>query len=294
MYNRFVQPYLGDRATFQAFVDGKSPTPTAGSLHDELGFELSRLPAGVVLDIQSNTEWSVDVPGGARTLSMKAEGPGVPICYKGFPPTCVTDPHYSIGGSWPTTTPPVAAGSPQAQLADQLERSGAGPSTEWRLPSLADLDTLKAGWKSSDGTLRAWLQAKSGANPATCKAVTAGSTEAVSDPKACVWPEISNLWSDQFQSMNEVIKKNDEGYWAPERTYVMGWRYKFLNEDDGGQPECFNLTSRLDWSDLGGQDYEFAPRGHAENLPDTGTCTGSMVLARTLPAAERSKYYFPV
>ena len=89
-----------------------------------------------------------------------------------------------------------AAGSPQAQLADHLEKAGAGPATEWRLPSLADLDTLKAGWKSSDGTLRAWLQAKSGADPSTCKAVTAGSTEAVSDPKACVWPAISNLWSD--------------------------------------------------------------------------------------------------
>ena len=94
--------------------------------------------------------------------------------------------------------------------------------------------------------------------------------------------------------MNEVLKKNDEGAWVAERTYVMGRRYKFLNQDDGGQPECFNLTSRLDWSDLGGPDYQWDPRGHAENLPTTGTCTGSMVLARTLPAAERSKYYFPV
>jgi len=150
MYERFVQPYLGDRTTFQAFVDGKTLTPSVGSLHDELGFELSQLPAGVVLDIQSNTEWSVDVPGGAQTLSMKAEGPGVPTCYKGFPPVCVTDPHYSIGGAWPTTTPPVSAGSPQAQLADHLRAAMAVATggEGWQpSPSTPPVSRTARGWR---------------------------------------------------------------------------------------------------------------------------------------------------
>jgi hypothetical protein len=177
-------------------------------------------------------------------------------------------------------------------LANKLESLGDGPAAEWHLPSMADLRTLLNGWKPEDGSRKNWLQAKSGSDPATCKPVTAGSGEAVTMANACVWPDDPNLWSDQFRGTLEDIRQNDEGYWAKVRTYIYGWGYTFLNVNDDTQPECFNFTGLLDWNDLGGQDYEFDPRGHTRAWPASGACGGSMVLERTLPAAEARKYYF--
>jgi uncharacterized membrane-anchored protein YhcB (DUF1043 family) len=290
MYTRYVQPYLGDKASFQAFLDKKVPAPTVGSLHDELGAELKPLPPGVVVEMSNRMEWSVDVPGGAQQFFLNASGPGVPVCStQAFPPgpSCITDPHDTLGPNqpnWPRN-PSSAAG----QLAAHMASLGYGTADQWQVPLMSDLTSLQSGWSSSDGTLNDWLQSQMGANPKTCKPVIAGSGEAISDWNACVWPKYPYTWSSDYWGTTQTIRYENDTL----RTYIYGWGFNMYNTDDASQVKCFNFTNKLDWSDLVSK-YgagELVPTGETMDLPKTTGCGGPLELVRVLRPGD--DYFFP-
>ena len=296
IYERFGKPYLGDKASFQKFLDKQTPIPTMGALHDELGYELTQLPKGSVLDLPTGELWSIDVPGGAQHFELAPSGPGYPVCTTGYPPACLTDPHFSVGGTDTHENPPRAPRSPAALLADKLAAAGYGPADQWNLPSVSELASLLSGWTPSEGSAKAWLEKRSGSDPATCKPVTPGSGDATSDPKTCVWPA-GYLWSDTWRSTDQQIDQQDvdSRSWFRARYYVYGWGFRFLSIDNGSQPECFLFTKKIDWSDLGGPDapsYDFNPAGYSRDWPDTQGCGGTMMLVRKTTGQDR--YYFPL
>ena len=290
IYSRYVQPYLGDKVSFQAFLDKKVPAPTVGSLHDELGTALKPLPAGVVLEMSNQLEWSVDVPGGAQQLFLNPSGPGVPVCTtQGFPPgpSCITDPHDTLGPNQPNW--PRNPSSPAGQLAAHMASLGYGTADQWQVPLMSDLTSLQSGWKSSDGTLNDWLQSQMGADPKTCKPVTAGTSEAISDWSACIWPKYPYTWSSDYWGTTQSIRYENDTI----RTYIYGWGFNMYNTDDASQVKCFNFTSKLDWGDLVSKygSGELVPTGETMDLPKTTGCGGPLELVRVLRPGDT--YYFP-
>lgn len=287
MFSRYVEPYLGDEASFKAFLDKKTPTPTKGQLHNELGAQLTPLPRGVVLETTNHLEWSVDVPGGAEQKFLDAYGVGVPLCTtQAFPPgpSCVQDPHDTIGPNQPNW--PRNPNSPAGQLASHMEALGYGAAAQWQVPLMSDLQSLQAGWKSSDGSLNNWLQTQMGADPTKCKPVTAGTNEAISDWNACVWPKYPFTWSSDYWGTKQEIK-DDEGDVV--RTYIYGFGFNMYNTDNGATVQCHIFTKKLDWSDL---HYSYTtPRGPTMDLAPTGSCGGPLLLVRVLRPGEQ--FYFP-
>lgn len=288
IYEGFGKPFLGDKASFQEFLDKKVPTPTSGSLHDELAMRLKQVPGGALIQMQGNQMWSFDVQGGAReSLSVPPSGPGSPVCTgSGFKSrvTCLDDPSAKVGSD---------PGSPASQLAANLARAGLGAADQWNLPAMGQMTSLLAGWTPQQGPAKAWLEAQAGSDPAKCKPVKPGTGEAVSDPNTCFWPA-GTYWSDDFSFSEQHIdwKPPQQALISDVRVYTSGWTARFFNISDSSQPQCSLSATKLDWNDLDGLDYQFRPQGKSMDLQSAPACGGAMSLVRAVPAGEQ--YYFPL
>jgi hypothetical protein len=276
IYQNVVAPFLGERAAFQAFLDGRTASPTEGQLHSELAFELSRVPPGAMVDTKSAMEWSTDVPGGTRSLTLNRAGPGVPVCRdytEAEKLACVTDPHYSVGPTQPTWKPARFPQSPAQKLADDLAQRGNGAAASWNLPTTGQLASLFSGWTPADSSAKSWLERRSGANPMSCKPITAGMDTAVKDPESCLWPA-GQLWPVVETQLFYSIT-------IPSRhTFAYGWRFQFFNIDKGSTQTCDLGTESLQWY---GEYSTPVPRPSA-------SCSGSMIMVRYPGPTDR--YYF--
>ena len=300
IYQRFSQDYLGDRSSFSFTATDVSYTPARGWLHDELAAELTRVPAGLMIDTRTGLEWSTDVPGGARDFTLNRGGPGVPQCppdgHSEPPPACVTDPHYSLGPTQKEWTQQRYPGSPADQLANALTARGYGVASSWNLPTTDQLDSLFTGYSKSDGSAKQWLEQRSNdPKPATCTPVTAGADAAVKSSDTCLWPA-TTMWpvparaSDTpgGQLIKNVYGCHGSGLSyrcdALYRSFPYGWRYEFLSTTAGSNVTCDLVTPVLRWDH-----HDSSPSGPTWNPPGSASCSGALVLVRQL-AGER--YYF--
>ena len=271
--DQFGTPYLGDPEGYKQFVDGQIPAPTSGSLHSELGIELTKMPPGLVLDTRTGLLWSQDVPGGAREVGFSPSGPGVPVCGQNTPGfACLA---YN----------PL----PDPELGQVAAKIGGGAYFDWKTPTIDQLHDLLSGWVPADWkrALR-WIEAASGSNGATCTQTAAGSPEAVTNPNACIWPTTLNYWSSDWEYAKQNIQEFTADGWRLLRTYRVGFKYEFQNLDTGATANCFLLTPKIDWSDLGD---DTDPPGTSKSYGTTG-CGGYLVVVRQLSRAEIAKYYF--
>ncbi len=290
IYSRFAEPYLGDRQSFQNFLDHKVPQPTKGALHDETVAELRRVPEGAVIQVQTGLMWSVDVPGGARDLGLAPSGPGYPVCSKPVPPVhdpdpiiCLTRPTITVGLS------PRVPGSPAADLAERLAKSGAGAAAAWTVPTLQQEQGLLAGWDGS-GSPKTFLESQSGSNPATCKAVRSGG-EGLSDPQSCIWPA-PFYWSDAYDFGWQDITRA-RIFRSPEvlRRYNVGWEFHFWNITNNSVGECWLTVKQLNWSNSFVGDL--SPQGPIKDYPPSKGCGGSLVMVRPVSGVGE-RFWFPL
>lgn len=300
IYERFSQPYLGDKSSFSFSATDVTYTPKQGWLHDELVAELTPVPAGLMIDARTGLEWSTDVPGGARDFTLQRGGPGVPQCpadgHSDPPPACVTDPHYSLGPTQQGWTPPRFPDSPADKLATTLAVQRFGAATTWNLPTTQQLDTLFAGYKKSDGSAKQWLEQHSNnPKPSTCSAVTPGGAVAVKNPDTCLWPD-GTMWPAPAPASGTPggqLIKNVYGCHGSGlsyrcdvlyRSFPYGWHYEFLSIREGSNVTCDLVTQTLRWDH-----HDSSPSGPTWDPPGAASCSGALVLVRQL-AGER--YYF--
>lgn len=291
IYATYGKPYLGDRASLAAIIKDKVPVPSSGSLHDALVTGLQEVPAGAVVDTRSRVEWSTDIPGGARDLTLQRSGPGAPTCTSPPPVACVTDPHYSLGPTQPAWTPPRWPDSPAAQLAKNLAGRGYGPAEGWDVPTPDQLSTLFTDYQSTQGSAKTWLEKRSGtANPAGCKPVTAGGDVAVKDSDSCIWPA-ADLWpTPSPQLTKDVYACHGSGLsyrcdvlrWR----FPYGWPYPFLSTTQGSTRTCELVTEKLTWPN----DGDFSPPSGEWRPQGSASCSGALVMVHKLT---NERYYFP-
>jgi hypothetical protein len=300
IYQRFSEPYLGDKGSFKFTTTDVTYLPTKGWLHDELANELTRVPQGLMVDTHTGLEWSTDVPTGAREpFTLQPAGPGFPQCPKDGvsdpPPACITDPRYSLGPTYPETG--RWPDSPADQVAKSLESRGYGKAAEWKLPTTQQLDTLFDTHSPNGGSAKTWLEARShNPNPATCKPVTAGGDVAIKDPATCLWLA-NKLWPVNWpasdtpggQLIKDVYGCHGSGLSyrcdVLYRRFPYGWQYQFVSLTEGSRERCDLVTQTLAW-----QHHDSVPSGPTWNPPGSASCSGALVLVRQLQPSER--YYF--
>lgn len=306
IYKVFWEPYVGDKASFQDYLNGKAPdflmaaTPPGGFLQQQLHTELKRVPIGAVIQRQPQLMWSVDIPNGSRRLNVTPSGPGYPECKVSDQNTRVTCLDDLFGAS-------------SSQLTGYLNRAGFGG---WSEPSMDQLMGLLAGWSRKEGPPKDWLELQSGSDPKTCKPVLSpGGAQGGLDENSCIWPgetSFTNYWSSSSQRVStDVAVHGITARESPTVTYdAVGWNYDLLNFNDINSRVygCSVSTRRLDWSALTKKfpddRYTVSPDGYKLPYPNRRvgfgiditpreTCPGGILApVRQIPPVEQ--YYFPL
>jgi hypothetical protein len=287
IYQNFVQPLFGDQASLQAYLQTGAPTSETSWLKAELAAELQRVPNGAVVQIPTNLMWSIDMLNGTKHLIVLPSGPGYPSCRGRLPSNyynqqvpvkttyCLDSPTHSVG------LPPRAPDSPAAVLADHLASQGNGTPDQWNIPTMAQWQGLFSGATSPDG----WLEKTSGSDPTTCNADHAGTTNAISDPKSCIWPRVPFWVAD---TANARTQNEDNFITKDYFHFLYAWHFVFFNAANAQHSECLLSTNQLDSSEIAG----FLDKKIHTLTPTPIGCGPWLTLVRAIPANER--YYFPL